>query len=155
MPSSIGAIDYDATAPPEFELSGPLMRLRSKAPCGPAKAHVRSAYDLNQTNIFHQGDTSMNSIKMALATLVCGMLTLPAHADAVSGGKVTSVNADGKSFTFARKKKHWTFKITDKTVVRVGEKTGNLSDLKPGQPVKVEFQRQGPLFTALLIGIGF
>ena len=38
---------------------------------------------------------------------------------------------------------------------RVGEKTGNLADLKPGQPVNVEFQRQRAAFTALLIGIGF
>jgi Cu/Ag efflux protein CusF len=97
----------------------------------------------------------MNSIKMALAILVCSMLTLPASADAISGGKVTSVNADGTKFTYVKKRKHWTFRITDKTVFRVGEKTGNLSDLKTGQPVKVEFQRRDAAFTALLIGIGF
>jgi hypothetical protein len=40
-------------------------------------------------------------------------------------------------------------------VFRLEEKTGNLSDLKTGQPAKVQFQRQGASVTALLIGIGF
>jgi hypothetical protein len=64
------------------------------------------------------------------------MLTLTASAEAISGGKVSSVNAEGTSY-------------------RWGEKTGNLSDLKTGQPAEVEFQRQGDSLTALLIGIGF
>jgi Domain of unknown function (DUF5666) len=97
----------------------------------------------------------MNSIKTALAIVVCGMLTLPASAEVISGGKVTSVNADGKSFTYTKKRKHWTFRITDKTVFRQGENTASLSDLKTGQSAKVEFQRQGASFTALLIGVGF
>jgi hypothetical protein len=101
-------------------------------------------------------ETPMISIKTALAVVVCTMLTLPARADTISGGKVTSVNAEGTSFIYAKKKKRWTFKITDKTAFRVGEKSGDLSDLKIGQqPVKVKFQRQGSAFTALLIGIGF
>jgi hypothetical protein len=118
-------------------------------------ARVRSAHCSNQIANFHQGDTPMNSIKTALAILLCSMLTLPARADAISGGKITSVNTEGASITLTKKRKHWTFRITDKTVFRVGEKTGTLSDLKTGQPVKVEFQRQGASFTALLIGIGF
>jgi hypothetical protein len=97
----------------------------------------------------------MNTIKIALAILISSMLTLPASAEAVSGGKVTSVNADGKSFTYTKKRKRWTFRITEKTVLRLGEKTASLSDLKTGQPAKVEFQRQGASFTALLIGVGF
>jgi hypothetical protein len=98
----------------------------------------------------------MNSInKTVLAIVVSTMLTLPASAEAISGGKVTLVTAEGTSFIYAKKKKRWTFRITDKTVFRVGEKTGDLSDLKSGQPVKVKFQRQGASFTSLLIGIGF
>jgi Domain of unknown function (DUF5666) len=97
----------------------------------------------------------MNSVKIALAVVISSMLAFPASADAISGGKVTSVNAEGTSFVYAKKRKRWTFRITDKTVVRVGNETGNVSDLKTGQPVKVEFQRQGSLFTALLIGVGF
>jgi hypothetical protein len=76
--------------------------------------------------------------------------------DHLAGGKITSVDAGGTSFHFSKKKKHWTFRITDKTVIRVGDKTGTLSDLKSGQPVKVEYQRQGDAFAALIIiGIGF
>jgi hypothetical protein len=97
----------------------------------------------------------MNSIKMVLATAVCGTLTLPANAEAISGGKITSVNPERASFTYAKRKKRWTFRITDKTVFQVGEKIGSLSDVKTGQPAKVEFQRQGASLTVLLIGIGF
>jgi hypothetical protein len=94
--------------------------------------------------------------KTVLAVIVCSMFTLPASADTISGGKITSVDAGGTSFHYAKKKKHWRFTITDKTVIRVGQKTGNLSDLKTGQPAKVEFQRQGSSLAALIIiGIGF
>jgi hypothetical protein len=143
---------HDAPAPPDFELSGPLMRPKAmRIGLWPRTIGHRP----NQIIVFYQGETSMNSIKTMMAILLCSMLTLPARADAISGGKVTSVNAEGTSFTFTKKRKHWTFRITDKTVFRVGEKTGKVSDLKIGQPVKVEFQREGAWFTALLIGVGF
>jgi hypothetical protein len=140
---NILAADHGATAPCDFELSEPLMRLRLQTPCGSGCGRV------------YQKETPMISIKTVVAIVVCGMLTLPAHADTISGGKVTSINADGKSFIYTKKKKHWTFRITDKTVLRQGENAGSLSDLKTGQPAKVEFQRQGASFTALLIGVGF
>jgi hypothetical protein len=94
--------------------------------------------------------------KTALALIVCSMFALPASAATISGGKITSVDAGGTSFHYSKKKKNWRFTITDKTVIRVGQKTGNLSDLKTGQPVKVEFQRQsGSLAALMIIGIGF
>jgi hypothetical protein len=97
----------------------------------------------------------VNSVKIALAIAIGTMLALPVKADTIAGGKVTSVNADGTSFVYVKKRKRLTFRITDKTVVRVGQGNGNVSDLKTGQPVKVEFQRQGTALTALLIGVGF
>ena len=103
----------------------------------------------------HLVATEIPMNKTVLAIIVCGMFALPASADTISGGKITSVNAGGTSFNSSKKKKNWTFKITDMTVIRVGNKTGNLSDLKTGQPVKVEFQRHGDAFAALIIGIGF
>jgi hypothetical protein len=94
--------------------------------------------------------------KTTLAIILCGMCALPASADTISGGKITSVDAGGASFSYAKKKKHLRFRITDKTVIRVGDKTGTLSDLKSGQSVKVEYQRQGNALAALIIiGIGF
>jgi hypothetical protein len=93
--------------------------------------------------------------KTVLAVMVCSLFALPASADAISGGKITSVNAAGTSFNYSKKKKHWTFKTTDMTVVRVGNRTGALSDIKTGQPVSVEFQRQGSERVALIIGIAF
>jgi hypothetical protein len=94
--------------------------------------------------------------KTMLATVLCGMCALPASADTISGGKITSVDAGGTSFKYAKQKKHWKFRITDKTVIRVGDKDGTLSDLKTGQSVKVEYQRQGNALAALIIiGIGF
>jgi hypothetical protein len=100
------------------------------------------------------GDFTMN--KTVLAILMCSMFALPASAATISGGKITSVDAGGTSFNYSKKKKNWKFRITDRTVVRVGQKTGNLSDLKTGQSVKVEFQRQsGSLAALTIIGIGF
>jgi hypothetical protein len=94
--------------------------------------------------------------KTVLAIIVCSMFALPASAATISGGKITSVDAGGTSFNYAKKKKNWRFRVTDKTVIRVGDKIGNLSDLKTGQSVKVEYQRQGGAFAALIIiGIGF
>jgi hypothetical protein len=94
--------------------------------------------------------------KTLLATIVCSMFALPASADMISGGKIASVDAGGTSFRYSKKKKNWRFEITDKTVIRVGDKTANLSDLKTGQSVKVEYQRQGNTLAALIIiGIGF
>jgi Domain of unknown function (DUF5666) len=94
--------------------------------------------------------------KALLAIIVCSICALPASADTISGGKITSVDAGGTSFNYSKKKKHWRFRITDKTVIRVGDRNGTLSDLKTGQAVKVEYQRQGNAFAALIIiGIGF
>jgi hypothetical protein len=94
--------------------------------------------------------------KTMLTIILCGMCALPASADTISGEKITSVDAGGASFSYSKKKKHWRFSVTDKTVIRVGDKTGTLSDLKTGQSVKVEYQRQGNALAALIIiGIGF
>jgi hypothetical protein len=94
--------------------------------------------------------------KTILAIIVCSTFALPANADTISGGKITSLDAGGTGFSYSKKKKHWRFRITDKTVIRVGDKTGNLSDLKTGQPVKVEYQRQdNSLAAMIIIGIGF
>lgn len=94
--------------------------------------------------------------KTVLAIIVGSVFALPASADTISGGKITSVNAGGTSVNYSKKNKQWKFRITDKTVIRVGGKTANLADLKAGQSVKVEYQRQGNSLAALtIIGIGF
>jgi Domain of unknown function (DUF5666) len=94
--------------------------------------------------------------KTMLAIVLCSTFALPAGAATVSGGKITSVDTGGTSFSYSKKKKHWRFRITDKTVIRVGDKDGTLSDLKTGQSVKVEYQRQGDTLAAMIIiGIGF
>jgi hypothetical protein len=94
--------------------------------------------------------------KAMLAIILCSVFTLPATADTISGGKITAVDAGGTSFSYSKKKKHFRFRITDKTVIRVGDKNGTLSDLKTGQSVNVEYQRQGNTLAAMIIiGIGF
>jgi hypothetical protein len=50
----------------------------------------------------------------ALAIMLCRMFALPASADTICGGKVTSVDPGGTGFTYSKKKKHWRFRITDK-----------------------------------------
>jgi len=93
--------------------------------------------------------------KTMLAIILCTTFALPASADTISGGKITSVNTGKTSFNYSKRKRHWTFKITDTTLIRVGKKGGNLSDLRVGQPAKIEFQRQGSALAALIIGIAF
>ena len=47
----------------------------------------------------------MSSVSKAVLAIVVGsILTLPTSAESISGGKVTSVNAEGTSFTYAKKK---------------------------------------------------
>ena len=41
--------------------------------------------------------------KTALAIIVCSMFALPANADTISGGKITSVDAGGTSFHYSKK----------------------------------------------------
>lgn len=104
--------------------------------------------------IVDQGRIPMN--KTILAIILCSTFALPANADTISGGKITSVDPGGKSVSYSKRKKHWRFSISDKTVVRIGDKTAKLSDLKTGQPVKIEYQRQGNTLAAMIIvGIGF
>jgi hypothetical protein len=54
--------------------------------------------------------------KTMLAIIVCSTFALPANADTISGGKITSLDACGTGFSYSKKKKHWRFRITDKTV---------------------------------------
>ncbi len=61
--------------------------------------------------------------KTMLAIILCSTFALPARAYTISGGNITSVDSGGKSFHYSWRKKHWTFKTTDTTVVRVGNKT--------------------------------
>jgi hypothetical protein len=41
------------------------------------------------------------------------------------------------------RKKDWTFKTTDKTIVRVGRKNGGWPDVKSGATMQVTFHSQG------------
>ena len=106
------------------------------------------------TMTFEQEGSPMH--KTMLAIILCSTFALPARAYTISGGNITSVDSGGKSFHYSWRKKHWTFKTTDTTVVRVGNKTGSLSDIKAGQSAKVEFQSQGDeRIAVIIIGIGF
>jgi len=57
-----------------------------------------------------------------LAVIVCTMLALP-------GAAATSAKASA-----TLKRENWRFMIADKTLMRVGDKICNLSDLKGGNP---------------------
>jgi hypothetical protein len=90
----------------------------------------------------------------ALAIILCGMFALPARADSISGGKITSLDAGGTGFSYSKKKKHW--RSTDKTIIRVGDRAGSLSDRRTGQFAEAEYPRQGNwLATMIIVGIGF
>jgi hypothetical protein len=76
--------------------------------------------------------------KWLSATLAIALMASPAvAADAVSGGKITSINAENKSFvlTDAADKQH-TFKLADNLVINRAGKESK-SDLKVGDAVSV------------------
>jgi hypothetical protein len=82
-----------------------------------------------------------------LATFLSVAAVLPASAVTIRCGDIcgdiTGVNDTARSFGCHWKKKQWTFKTTEKTVVRAGAKDASWSDMKAGQAVQVEFHQSG------------
>jgi hypothetical protein len=80
--------------------------------------------------------------KMLIAA-VCAALVAGNASALEQGGKIVSVDDAGKTFTC-----HWgvmdkTYKTTDKTVFRIGQKDGSWSDLKVGATVHVGYHPVG------------
>ena len=78
-----------------------------------------------------------------LATFLSVAAALPASAATIRCGDIIGVNDTARSFGCHWKKKQWTFKTTEKTVVRAGAKDASWSDMKAGQAVQVDFHQSG------------
>ena len=78
--------------------------------------------------------------KALIAAVFSVIFTVNANA-AEQGGIIVSVDRASESFTV-----HWatadrTYKASDKMVIRVGQKKGEWSDLKPGTKVNISVPR--------------
>jgi hypothetical protein len=83
--------------------------------------------------------------KILLAAMLSAVFAFPANAQGRHGirGTVTAIDDAGKSFSCRWRTADWTYRTADKTVFRVGRRTGSFSDLKVGAAVKVDFHLVG------------
>jgi Domain of unknown function (DUF5666) len=92
---------------------------------------------------------------MAAATLVVSSVSAaPAyHGSARGGGTVTARDDAARTFTAARRRRAWTYHVTDKTRFVVGGAEGSWSDVKVGTRVQVRWHRAGHQRVADVVGI--
>lgn len=65
------------------------------------------------------------------------------HGSARSGGTVTARDDAARSFTAVRRRRPWTYHVTDKTRFVLGEAEGSWEDVKVGTVVHVRWRRSG------------
>jgi len=75
------------------------------------------------------------------------------HGSARGGGTVTARDDAARSFTAARRKRAWTYHVTDKTRFVVGGAQGAWSDVKVGTVVQVRWHRAGSRRVADVVAI--
>jgi hypothetical protein len=92
---------------------------------------------------------------VAAATLVVSPASaLPAyHGSARGGGRVTARDDAARSFTAARRRRAWTYHVTDKTRFVTGGTDGSWADVKVGAVVQVRWHRAGSQRVADVVGI--
>jgi hypothetical protein len=83
--------------------------------------------------------------KILIAAMLSAAFVVPANAQERHGirGTVTAIDDAGKTFSCHWRTADWTYRTADKTVFRIGKKTGSFSDLKVGAAVKVDFHLVG------------
>ncbi|MBV8823905.1 MAG: hypothetical protein JO220_02790 [Hyphomicrobiales bacterium] len=92
---------------------------------------------------------------VAAATLAASSASaLPAyHGSARGGGTVTARDDAARTFTAARRRRAWTYHVTDKTRFVVGGAQGSWSDVKVGTVVQVRWHRAGSRRVADVVSI--
>jgi len=75
------------------------------------------------------------------------------HGSARGGGTVTARDDAARTFTAARRKRPWTYQVTDKTRYVVGGAEGSWWDVKVGTVVQVRWHRAGSQRVADVVGI--
>jgi len=91
-------------------------------------------------------------VTAALAT--CSASATPAyHGSARGGGTVTARDDTARSFTAVRRRRAWTYHVTDKTRFVVGGVEGSWRDVKVGTAVQVRWHRAASKRMADVVGI--
>jgi hypothetical protein len=75
------------------------------------------------------------------------------HGSPRGGGVVTARDDAARTFTAARRRRGWTYHVTDKTRFVVGGAEGSWSDVKVGTVVQVRWHRAGSRRVADVVGI--
>jgi hypothetical protein len=75
------------------------------------------------------------------------------HGSARGGGTITARDDAGRSFTAVRRRRAWTYHVTDKTRFVVGGAQGSWQDVKVGTIVQVRWHRAGSRRVADVVGI--
>jgi hypothetical protein len=90
----------------------------------------------------------------ALAVSSVSTLAAPAyHGSARGGGTVTARDDAARTFTAMRRRRAWTYHVTDKTRFVIGGAAGSWSDVKVGTRVQVRWHRAGSQRVADVVGI--
>ena len=92
---------------------------------------------------------------VAAATLAAASASaLPAyHGSARGGGTVTARDDAARTFAAARRRRAWTYHVTDQTRFVVDGAQGSWSDVKVGARVQVRWHRAGAKRVADLVRI--
>lgn len=90
----------------------------------------------------------------AAALAVSSASAAPAyHGSARGGGTVTARDDAARSFTAMRRRRAWTYHVTDNTRFVVGGAPGSWSDVKVGTRVQVRWHRASSERMADVVGI--
>jgi hypothetical protein len=92
---------------------------------------------------------------VAAATLaVSSASAVPAyHGSPRGGGTVTARDDAARNFTAVRRRRAWTYQVTDKTRFLVDGAEGSWSDVRIGTVVQVRWHRAGSQRVADIVGI--
>jgi hypothetical protein len=75
------------------------------------------------------------------------------HGSARGGGTVTARDDAARTFTAVRRRRAWTYQVTDKTRFVVGGAEGAWSDVRVGTVVQVRWHRADSQRVADVVGI--
>ena len=91
----------------------------------------------------------------AAATLALSSASaLPAyHGSSRGGGTVTARDDAARTFTAVRRRRPWTYHVTDKTRFVIAGSEGSWSDVRVGTRVQVRWHRAGTQRVADTVGI--
>lgn len=90
----------------------------------------------------------------AAAFAVSSAAAVPAyHGSARGGGTVTARDDAARTFTAARRRRAWTYHVSDKTRFVVGGAAGSWSDVKVGSRVQVRWHRAGSRRVADIVAV--